>query len=187
LLVSLGDVPLTLADRGAVTLGEEGDVALTAAQQRWLELRHDVYFPWKVYLELVETERWADKARPGRFTRDARLHLPRTLQYLRSLPMAHIGSVKLLGLMPGDDGTLHRDGDPAEQGDPDEFLMVCPGPPKRLFLRDADGRDTTVTGAVTWFNDHDWHGVHADPWFRCSIRVDGRFDDPFRDTLRGGP
>jgi hypothetical protein len=30
----------------------------------------------------------------------------------------------------------------------------------------------------------DWHGVHDDPWFRYSIRVDGTFDPRFLADLR---
>jgi hypothetical protein len=30
----------------------------------------------------------------------------------------------------------------------------------------------------------DWHGVHADPWFRYSVRVDGVFEADFLDRIR---
>ena len=34
-----------------------------------------------------------------------------------------------------------------------------------------------------WFNDSDYHGVDADPFFRYSIRVDGVFRPDFLATL----
>jgi hypothetical protein len=41
-----------------------------------------------------------------------------------------------------------------------------------------------VRGRAYWFNDHDYHGVEADPFFRYSIRVDGVFTEAFRASLR---
>ena len=35
-----------------------------------------------------------------------------------------------------------------------------------------------------WFNDMDYHGVLADPFFRYSVRVDGVFAPGFVETLR---
>ena len=43
---------------------------------------------------------------------------------------------------------------------------------------------TPVTGRVYWFNDFDYHGVDADPFFRYSIRVDGVFRPDFLEMLR---
>ncbi|MCB9679573.1 MAG: hypothetical protein H6737_30990 [Alphaproteobacteria bacterium] len=186
MFASLGDPAHPVDTREGHVFGEDGDVPLTAAQMRWLELAHGVYFPWKVYLELTpSTGRWADKARPVPYTRDAMLHLPRTLALIERLPFAVRGTVKLLGLMPGDDGTVHRDGDPADQTEPDAFVMLVPGRPKRLFLYDdATGARVEAPSRVYWFNDHDWHGVAADPWFRYSIRVDGVFDPAFAREIR---
>ncbi|MCA9570049.1 MAG: hypothetical protein KC656_19525 [Myxococcales bacterium] len=179
LFASLGDPANPVLDRSQ-RIGEDGDVPLTFAQMRWLELAHGVYFPWKVYLELTHTSgRWGEKSEPAPFTRDALLHLPRTVRFVRALPFAHIGSVKLLGLMPGDDGTVHRDGLPKDQRAPDAFITFAPGRPKRLFVQDDAGERTVAPSRMYWFNDHDWHGVLPDPWFRYSIRVDGVFDPAF--------
>jgi hypothetical protein len=40
-----------------------------------------------------------------------------------------------------------------------------------------------VQGRVVWFNDHDYHGVLADPFFRYSVRVDGPFTPEFERAL----
>ncbi len=166
--------------------GEEGDVPLTMDQLRWLRYRHGVYFPWKTYVELVPSSDWADKsnARGKRFTREAQLYFPHTVRLVRTLPFRAIGSVKILGLDGGDHGTIHRDGDPADQSSPDTFVTLCPGRDKRLFLWDeATGARTTIEATAYWFNDHDWHGVHADPRFRYSIRIDGTFEPDFLQRL----
>jgi hypothetical protein len=37
---------------------------------------------------------------------------------------------------------------------------------------------------VYWFNDHGYHGVAPDPYFRYSLRVDGVFRSDFLARLR---
>ena len=62
---------------------------------------------------------------------------------------------------------------------------ICPAGDKRLFLWDEDARTATpVNGRAYWFNDHDYHGVDADPFFRYSIRIDGVFRPDFLESLR---
>jgi hypothetical protein len=53
-------------------------------------------------------------------------------------------------------------------------------------LRRVARRSTEVPieAAIYWFNDMDWHGVHADPWFRYSVRVDGVFEPGFLEGIR---
>lgn len=186
---SLSDDPGSIdpARRTSLRYGEERDVPLSRRQMLWLEYRHGVYFPWKVYLEMIPNRWWGDKSSSEgkRFTRTATSLLPRTVDFVRSLPFESVGRCNVMGLRSHDHGTVHRDGDPAEQGDPDEFITVAPGAAKRLYLLDAATRGRVpVEGRAYWFNDFDYHGVEADPFFRYSIRVDGRFTDDFRARLR---
>jgi hypothetical protein len=189
IFASLGDgsCPADPALRAELTFGEERQVQLTERQMRWLEVRHKVYFPWTAYLELMPNSRWSTKSegRGKAFSRAAQLHFPQTVAYIRSLPFEQVGSVKLLGLRAGADGTVHRDGEPEEQEEPDEFVIFCPAADKRLFLWDEQERSCTFAPSwAYWFNDFDYHGVAADPWFRYSIRVDGRFAPELRQALR---
>lgn len=186
---SLGDPrdPIDVAKRNKLTFGEERQVQLTAAQMRWLELRHRVYFPWGLYYELMPNVSWTTKSsgKGKAFTREAQLYFPQTLAFIRSLPMEEIGSVKILGLLPHADGTVHRDGEPEDQRKPDEFITFCPAADKRLFLWDEEQKARTYAPSwAYWFNDFDYHGVAADPWLRYSIRVDGRFEEAFRRELQ---
>ncbi|HEY4121769.1 MAG TPA: hypothetical protein VGM56_28075, partial [Byssovorax sp.] len=83
-----------------------------------------------------------------------------------------------------DHGTAHRDGEPEEQRAPDHFITLCPAANKRLFLWDEGAREKTpVAGRAYWFNDFDYHGVDADPFFRYSIRVDGVFQPEFLERV----
>jgi hypothetical protein len=184
---SLADDPAALdpARRGELQFGEEREVPLSMRQMLWLKMRHRVYFPWKVYAELIPSARWEDKADAGkRFTRQAEALLPRTIAFVKGLPFLHVGRCNVMGLEAHDHGTVHRDGVPAPGRAPDPFLTLCPRADKRLYVQDAvSGARTFVEGRVVWFNDHDYHGVAADPFFRYSLRIDGPFTPEFERAL----
>jgi hypothetical protein len=184
----LSDTPQAIdpARRGEQQVGEERDVPLSTRQMLWLKMRHRVYFPWKVYAELIPSARWEDKCQPGkRFTRLAEALLPKTIAFVRRLPFQHVGRCNVMGLEAHDHGTVHRDGVPTPGRRPDTFLTFCPRGDKRLYVMDTESRTRTVVeGRVVWFNDHDYHGVLADPFFRYSVRVDGPFTPEFEQALR---
>src|SRR5262249_7800769 len=172
--------------RAELEFGEEREVALSMRQMLWLKMRYRVYFPWKVYAELIPCARWEDKSDPGkRFTRMAEAMLPRTITFVGRLPFRHVGRCNIMGLEAHDHATVHRDGAPLPGRPPDPFLTFCPRGDKRLYVVDAvSGERIPVEGRVVWFNDHDYHGVFADPFFRYSFRVDGPFLPEFEQALR---
>ncbi len=184
--VALSDTPEAFdPDRRAeYEFGEERPWPLSRRQMLYLEYRHGVYFPWKVYCELCPNLVWEDRAKAtGKsFTDEARRVFPRTVSFVESLPFAHIGRCNLLGLQSNDHGTIHRDGeDETEVG---HFITLCPRGDKRLFLWDEAGRRALpVPGRAYWFDDRNYHGVAADPFFRYSIRVDGVFRPDFLARL----
>ena len=63
--------------RRAYEFGEERDHPLRR-QMLWLKFRYGVYFPWKVFYELIPTRGWDDKStgRGKDFTAEARGALP---------------------------------------------------------------------------------------------------------------
>ncbi|MBL8685395.1 MAG: hypothetical protein JNK05_39820 [Myxococcales bacterium] len=175
------------ARREGLAFGEERDVLLSRRQMLWLEYRFGVYFPWKVYYEMIPNRWWTEKHDPQgkRFTRAAESLLPKTVALAKSLPFTKIGRCNIMGLRAHDYGTVHRDGHPEEQSRPDEFITLCPAQNKTLFLYDrASGARTRTEGRALWFNDFDDHGVEAAPYFRYSIRVDGVFREDFRERVR---
>lgn len=168
------------------TFGEERAHPLSRRQMLWLEYRQGVYFPWKVYFEMIPNRRWEEKSSPaGRdFTRVARTFFPKTIAFVESLPFQHIGRCNLMGLSANDHGTVHRDGVPEKKRQIDHFITLCPRGNKRLFLWDEERKQKIdVRGRAYWFNDSDYHGVDADPFFRYSIRVDGVFRPDFLASL----
>ncbi len=180
--VSLADDATAYDNVARDDVGEERTAPLSRRQMLWLQARHGVYFPWKAYLELIPNHRWQDKAN----TRQARTFLPQTCALAERLPFVAVGRCNIMGLMPHDHGTVHRDGEPDEQEAPDEFITIAPGGAgKELFVWDERAREEhVVSGAVAyWFNDFDYHGVRSAPVMRYSLRVDGVFTDAFRDAL----
>ncbi|WP_437971269.1 hypothetical protein WMF04_19100 [Sorangium sp. So ce260] len=191
----LSDDPAAIdrSARDTLEFGEEREIPLSRRQMLWLKFRHGVYFPWKVYVELIPNRYWTDKSRSeGKdFTRLARSFFPKTIAYVKRLPFSSIGRCNIMGLEANDHGTVHRDGDgaPGEgariEREPDHFITLCPAGNKRLFLWDERARrKTTVAGRAYWFNDHDYHGVEAAPFFRYSVRIDGTFTPEFIEALR---
>jgi hypothetical protein len=189
---SLADDPSAFGDdaKESLEFGEEREHPLSRRQMLWLKLRYGVYFPWKVYVEMIPNRHWSGKASPeGKaFTRVAETFFPKTVAFAKSLPFEAIGRCNVMGLEANDHGTVHRDGEPYDDPTqlPDHFVTFCPAGNKRLFLWDErEKKKTLVTGRAYWFNDHDYHGVDADPFFRYSVRVDGVFKREFLERLRG--
>jgi hypothetical protein len=185
---SLSDDPASIDPslRASLEFGEERAIPLSRRQMLWLEYRHGVYFPWKVFYELIPNRWWTEKHRADgkRFTRTAEALLPKTVTLAKSLPFVSIGRCNIMGLRAHDYATVHRDGHPEEQSKPDEFITLCPANNKTLFLYDRQTKEKLpLSGRAYWFNDFDDHGVEAEPHFRYSIRVDGVFRDDFRQRV----
>jgi hypothetical protein len=183
---SLADDPSAIdaENRAHLTFGEEREIPLSRRQMFWLKARYGVYFPWKVFVELMPARSWSDKATPKDFTSRAKAFFPKTIAFVQSLPFAHIGRCNIMGLEAHDHGTVHRDGVPEERQAaglrPDHFIMLCPAANKRLYLfSEISGERFTIEKRAFWFNDSDYHEVAAAPFFRYSIRVDGVFEDAF--------
>jgi hypothetical protein len=189
-LVSLSDDPAEFdpARWREIRFGDETDHPFNRRQIRWLTYRYGVYFPWKVCVHLVENHRWEDKhSGAGKhFTDEARALMPTTVAWLKELPFVEMGRVVLFGLMPHDHAPAHRDSEPGRELSVAQSLSIDPRGTKRFFLQSPDGDVTDVASRLYWFNDMDYHGVHADPYFRYSIRVDGVYRPSFlKDLLRG--
>jgi hypothetical protein len=171
--------------RAEYSFGEEQPWPLSRKQMLYLKYRHGVYFPWQVFYELIPTLNWEDKSSgEGKdFTPLAKRHFPELIAFVKTLPFATIGRCNILGLDADHHGTVHQDGDP-DDPTAEHFITLCPRRNKRLFLWDEERRQKTyVVSRAYWFNDHGYHGVEKDPFFRYSIRVDGVFCDSFLRLL----
>lgn len=192
-LCSLADDPRALLSRDAAAMrslrfGDETDHPLNDVQARFLAYRHRVYFPWDVSFHFLENERWEDKnsgAGKG-WSEEAEELFPETVAFLRALPFREVGRCVLFGLRANQHAPLHRDAEPGKTESIGHAMSLCPRGDKRFYLATPDeSREQVITPRAYWFNDMDWHGVHADPFFRYSIRVDGVFEPSFaRDLAR---
>jgi hypothetical protein len=185
--VSLSDTPDAFdASRfREYAFGEEEEWPLSKKQMLYLKYRYGVYFPWQIFYEMIPTSGWDDKANgEGKdFTPEARRHFPRLVECVRALPFRVIGRCNILGLEANHHGTVHQDGDPTDES-AEHFVTLCPRKNKRLFLWDEERKKKTfIHSRAYWFNDHGYHGVEADPFFRYSIRVDGVFTDELLAAL----
>src|ERR1700722_17592696 len=181
--VSLADTPgdFDVARQAEYEFGEEREWPLSRKQMLYLKFKHGVYFPWQVFYELIPTLNWEDKSNgEGKeFTPESRRFFPRLIAFVESLPFEAVGRCNILGLEADHHGTVHQDGDP-DDPTAEQFITLCPRRNKRLFLWDEERREKTfVVSRAYWFNDHGYHGVEKDPYFRYSIRVDGVFEDAF--------
>jgi hypothetical protein len=186
--VSLSDTPdaFDLDRRHEYEFGEEREWPLSRKQTLYLKFKYGVYFPWQAFYEMIPTLNWEDKANgAGKdFTAEAKRHFPRLIAFVKSLPFAVVGRCNVLGLDADHHGTVHRDG-PPDDPRADHFITLCPRKNKRLFLWDEEKRAKTfVVSRAYWFNDHGYHGVEPDPYFRYSVRVDGVFREGFLARLR---
>ncbi len=195
-LVGLADDPdaIDLDGDGRPALGDETDAPFNRAQERWLALRHGVYFPWKACYHLLENDRWDDKhSGAGKtFTDEALRVFPRTIEIIRALPFTEIGRVVVFGIEANDHAPLHRDTEPGQALAVAQSISIDPRGDKGFYLQnDPDAEPLVVNRRVYWFNDMDYHGVLPGKAFRYSIRIDGVFERSFlRDVerrLRGGP
>jgi Rieske 2Fe-2S family protein len=174
------------APQAESSFGDETDRPFSLAQMRWLSYRHGVYFPWRVCYHFLENERWEDKhSGEGKsFSEEAREVFPKTVALLESLPVLEIGRAVLFGLEPNDHAPLHRDTEPGRSLSVAQSISIAPRGEKRFFLQNAaEDPPHVVDKRVYWFNDMDYHGVLADPFFRYSIRVDGVFEPSFLQEL----
>lgn len=187
--IALADDPSSFdpEQRNSYRFGEEQDHLLSRKQMRYLNYRYGVYFPWKVYYEMIPNLYWDEKssAENKAFTRESKVFFPKTVAYVRSLPFKQIGRCNIMGVEANDHGTVHLDGDPAVKKHVDHFITFCPAGNKTLFLWCEDSHtELLVERRAYWFNDSDYHGVKAAPYFRYSVRVDGIFQDDFLEKIQ---
>ena len=185
--VSLADDPSVFDLDRTYTFGDETDHPLTRAQMLYLKHRYGVYFPWKVCYHLLENERWEDKhsGEGKHFTDEARREMPLTVAFIERLPFREIGRCVIFGVEANDHAPAHRDSEPGKALQIAQSISFDPRGRKRFFLCDTEGESETIVEApIYWFNDMDYHGVLADPFFRYSVRVDGVFEPGFLECIR---
>ena len=185
--VALGEEAggIDLEKRVEYTFGDETDRPLTLAQMRWLKMRHRVYFPWTCY-HLLENDRWDDKhsGEGKEFGEEARRVFPKTIAFIEELPFVEVGRVVIFGVEPHDHAPDHRDSEPGRALTVAQSMTLDFRGDKGLTLVDPSRSERVrVDTRAYWFNDMDYHGVPAAPFFRYSIRIDGVYERGFLERV----
>jgi Rieske 2Fe-2S family protein len=186
--VSYGEPPEGFDAHRKYRFGDETEHPLSFRQMLYLKYRYGVYFPWKVCYHLLENHAWEDKhSGEGKdFTEEARRIFPKTVAFVESLPFTEIGRCVLFGIEANDHAPAHRDSEPGKALSVAQSISFDPRGDKGFYLVDPKNEARTVVESrIYWFNDMDYHGVEPRPYFRYSIRVDGRFEADFVRAVRG--
>lgn len=183
-----GRVNIDMSNWRSYTFGEDGQIELSWKQLQYLKIRYGVYFPWKGFVEFLPGDNnWNNKHLiDAEFPDHIQYAFPRTCAYLKSLPFKSVGRCNIMGLEANDHGTIHRDNfEMVHNPPPNDFITISPAGNKDLFLYNSDTRQKVFIPpckAYT-FNDMNYHGVAAAPYYRYSIRIDGVFTDEFREQI----
>lgn len=112
---------------------------------------------------------------------------PKTIEFIKSLPFKEFGRILLFITEPNEETLIHYDGGRVEsrKNANTEMIYFRPGPnKKKIFIwDDFYQKEYVVKSTASYWNDLDYHGVHASIGKSFSLRIDGVFTDEFRNQL----
>ena len=141
-------------------IGEERDRPLSRRQMLWLKYRFGVYFPWKVYVELIPNRCWGEKSRGAgkSLHRQARAFFPQGRRVDRASSFrSRSGGRPSWGSRRTTTAPCTTTGIRTNERAPDHFVTLCPrgrqaplplgrgGPGARRRSRAAPTGSTTRT------------------------------------------
>ena len=108
--------------------------------------------------------------------------LHKLTKFIYNLPFfKHIGCICIILNEPNVEGSEHCD----HMFDDivSEFVWLRTENKKRFFVRDNQGNKHYINNNCIWFDDHFMHNITpiSEPCF--SIRIDGKFNDKFRNYI----
>jgi hypothetical protein len=159
-------------------------------RRRYLMYKYGAYFPWGVSFNLLSNYKWTTKyTSDGRhLVREAVTHFPKLIDFCyNSGFFTEIGRIGVLGNLPCQHGTVHRDTTPEKWNGQSEFLYLNPFLNKKFFIWDEKNKIKHYVKATTsTFNDFDYHGTDAQPIFSYSVRIDGTFTPEWKELFQHG-
>ena len=168
------------------SMGSQTRIPFSRKQVDYLKYRYGVRFDWICYSLMPNVSELLDPGAPGSrhpdFTAEVRALFPKTLELIRALPLSSVFQCTIFAVDAHVLPVLHRDCGSDEQcsRDPHHYVLLVPGGDLRQFVCDkALTQKHYGPSRAFWFNDHDYHGTEADPFFRYSIQVNGHFDPSF--------
>jgi hypothetical protein len=127
------------------------------------------------YYDLDRTELWQPSEEAAEF--------PELMDFIATLPFESTGRMLIIYDDSGRDVPAHRDHDSQELCH--EFIWLRTNFDKPFYMLDpATGEKRYVSSHSAWFDSvNQYHGADATGGLSFSIRVDGRFSDPFRSQI----
>jgi hypothetical protein len=158
---------------------------------RYLKMAMGAYDPY-IYYFLWEEGSWDDRTAARKLTEEAE-YFPNVVKWVEQLQgtvFEHIGRVIFFHCEAGGIPFEHRDLD-AKNGmnqtfpHRNEFIHIRPNTKKAFYLWDPESKNKTYLNTrAAWWNDQDWHGGEQIMEQSYSLRIDGKFTESFRSTLK---
>lgn len=133
--------------------------------------------PWFFGLYLMNNA-FTKKTESGIYDEDVMQHFPLLREYIKTLPFKVVGRVMFFCTYPGAGVAIHRDWPMEEHSDHNINLFFKESRPS--FIWDEKKKKKVYldkTAKSYFFNNRDYHGVDAEPFFRYTLRIDGTFTD----------
>jgi hypothetical protein len=118
------------------------------------------------------------------------LHFPTLVEFIKSMPFEGIGRVMLFMTESNNQTVPHFDAGTQEQRSKkpnDDFIWFTTSQhTKKIYVMNSVTKEkfyTDPTKKYIWFNEMDYHGTDAVPYFTFSIRIDGKFLPDIKSRL----
>jgi hypothetical protein len=110
-------------------------------------------------------------------------YFPKLLEWIKQLPFDEVGRVLFFIHEHDCQLLLHRDG-PRYKPHKNEFLWLNPCEKKQLYVYDEDTKEKHyINTPAAFFNDLDMHGGNSCATMTWSLRIDGKFNQKFKEQL----
>ena len=114
-------------------------------------------------------------------------YFPETIEFIKRLPFQEFGRIVLFITEPNEETLIHYDGGSADslKNANTEMIYFRPGSnKKKIFIWDDSAKkEYLINSTASFWNDLDYHGVHASNGKTFSLRIDGVFTNSFRQSL----
>lgn len=159
---------------------------------RYLKMAMGAYDPY-IYYYLWDEGDWDNRPGERQLTEESK-YFPNVVDWILQLKeqgiFKNIGRVIFFHCEADGIPFEHRDLD-ARNGmnvvkpHRNEFIHIRPNTKKSFYIWDPDTKNKIyINTRAAWWNDVDWHGGEKIMEQSYSLRIDGKFTDQFRKTLK---
>ena len=167
----------------------------TEAKLKFMTCVYPIPHPfWSVYLKTnkrIERSGIKNKAVGADcyWTENAQ-YFPSLIKLIEQMPFAEVGRVMLFMTEANNQTVPHYDASSEQQRQEkpnDDFIwFTTASTTKKIFVYDEDIDQKIYTNndkKFIWFNEMDFHGTEAVPYFSFSVRIDGKFNSDVKENI----